>query len=100
MDKSWLDRYPKAAAMLQGDDDVLLYEPQSCRGLEDPLDAAQVLMGAAVDAMSRRIDAEMVAAYERAGGWLPRPDVVEIWQPDREVRLESDDVEEFDRGDW
>lgn len=35
MDKSWLDRYPKAAAMLQGDDDVLLYAPQSCRGLEE-----------------------------------------------------------------
>ncbi len=35
MDKSWLDRYPKAAAMLQGDDDVMDYAPQSARGLED-----------------------------------------------------------------
>jgi len=34
MTKSWLDKYPRAAAMLQGDDDVLLYEPQSCRGLD------------------------------------------------------------------
>ena len=34
MDASWLQKYPKAAAMLQGDDDVLLYEPQSCSGLD------------------------------------------------------------------
>lgn len=91
MDASWLDKYPKAAAMLQGDDDVLLYEPQSSSGPEEPplpdvrllqgvveiwhpdwavhlasdavaaLEAAQVLMGAAVDAMQRRIDAAMLA---------------------------------------
>lgn len=36
MTKSWLDRYPKAAAMLQRDDDEILYAPQSCRGLEGP----------------------------------------------------------------
>ena len=35
MNADWLAKYPKAAAMLQGDDDVLLYEPQSCRGLEE-----------------------------------------------------------------
>lgn len=189
MDKSWLDRYPKAAAMLQGDDDVLLYEPRSCRGLEapdalDPSGAAalpdDVPPGAlaAAQAMARRVDAAMLTASERASAWarltllepswrlhdtrrhalVPRfsaatlleaavdlhetpvfqrcdtlldarmwqpagqpcpcgqvrwyqehpplpelrmlPDVVEIWQPDREVRLEPDDVEEIDRGDW
>ena len=28
MDPTWLDHYPRAAAMLQGDDDVLLYDPR------------------------------------------------------------------------
>ena len=37
MEASWLDNYPRAAAMLQGDDDVLLYAPQSCIGLEAAL---------------------------------------------------------------
>jgi hypothetical protein len=29
MDASWLDKYPRAAAMLQGDDDVLEYAPEA-----------------------------------------------------------------------
>ncbi len=43
MNADWLARYPRAAAMLQGDDDVLLYAPQSFRGLDEepPLPAAQ-----------------------------------------------------------
>jgi hypothetical protein len=28
MNKDWLQKYPKAAALLQGDDDVLEYEPE------------------------------------------------------------------------
>ncbi len=35
MNAEWLQKYPRAAAMLQGDDDVLDYAPQSCRGLEE-----------------------------------------------------------------
>ncbi len=34
MDKNWLAKYPRAAALLQRDDDEILYTPQSCRGLD------------------------------------------------------------------
>lgn len=42
MRDSWLTKYPRAAAMLQGDEDVLDYAPQSFRGLDEepPLPAA------------------------------------------------------------
>jgi len=92
MEASWLDNYPRAAAMLQGDDDVLLYAPQSCQGLEapdalDPSGAAALpddvppgAVAAAVQAMARRIDAEMLAAYRPRGA-----------EPDGEA---------CDRGDW
>jgi hypothetical protein len=73
MRDDWLAKYPRAAAMLQRDDDVLLYAPQHSRGLDRP--------------------APMPDVY-----WLP--DVVEIWQPDREVRIHADENEELDRGDW
>jgi hypothetical protein len=44
MNNDWLQKYPRAAAMLQGDDDVLLYEPQSCRGLEAPSPAERAAL--------------------------------------------------------
>ncbi len=45
MNAEWLQKYPRAAAMLQGDDDVLDYAPQSFRGLDEepPLPAARPL---------------------------------------------------------
>jgi hypothetical protein len=36
MTNTWLDNYPRAAAMLQRDDDVLLYAPRSAQGLDAP----------------------------------------------------------------
>lgn len=56
MNPDWLTKYPRAAAMLQGDDDVLDYAPQSAHGLEDP------------DGID---DAAALAAYRRAFGEDP-----------------------------
>lgn len=71
MPQSWLDKYPRAAAMLQGDDDVLDYTPQ-----EDLPEAAPWLDQEALaddlqqyfdryvaPAIARQIDAEILAAY-------------------------------------
>jgi hypothetical protein len=166
----WLSRYPKAAAMLQGDDDVLLYEPQSSGGLDVPqgpecrawLEAdgigvnlagnglwqafyqdrdADLPAGEAYhcyginDQPTPEVALEVLRAILASSGVVPRrhdgdprgpeeeavpaplvfhpdafslvwpevqwlPDVVEIWQPDREVRIERDEDEELDRGDW
>ena len=38
MTPSWLDKYPRAAAMLQGEDDVLEYEPDGAEPPTDPAD--------------------------------------------------------------
>jgi hypothetical protein len=180
MNADWLAKYPRAAAMLQGDDDVLLYEPQSCSGLDRPEGAEsmawleadgigvnlagnglwqafyqdreadlpageafhcygindQPTPGQAVETLRailasqgvvpRRYDGDPrrpeeapvpdPVAFDRElaeACWRPArltptplpevrllPDRVEIWHPDRAVRIESDDVEEIDRGDW
>ncbi len=69
----WLTKYPRAAAMLQGDEDVLLYEPQSARGLdEDPPRSAALAFG--------RQLAEAFLETLAAGGEAP--------------------AVEIDRGDW
>jgi len=85
MNNDWLAKYPRAAAMLQGDDDVLDYAPQSCQGLEapdalDPYGAAALpddvppgALAAAVQAIARRVDAEMLAAYRPRGAELDVP---------------------------
>ncbi len=47
MDASWLAKYPKAAALLQGADDELLYAPQSASGPDDGPETPPEVLAAA-----------------------------------------------------
>ena len=68
MDASWLSQYPRAAALLQGADEVLDYAPQSSAGLEEP----EALDEAAALAAYRRVfgeDPPDAAATPDRGDW-------------------------------